>query len=1097
MENGKKIQTILSLVMILGTASLGWINLTNRGDVQRIADNRMLANVPPDEQDVLARLWEDPLQAVQAILADHEKMPHSSPERHTPESIRSMLAQKNSDYQNSLLIVVPIPDTPYPSDLETRLRMRYSIQAALAEENYAPDNREHIGYFRLPSDPEADLPTTQKQPSPSVTASAGTQSAAETQAASVAHTGTVIPYEWFVPRNEDKARGTAVLVLWFPESRLGSCPLKRLATLKKSLTADGKNAEDKLAGVFLIGPRSSDTLKTLVNEVHHDVSDWSCDLTGLRNKLSIFSPAATTPDPLIGLPANETWADARQGLAARLNEKLGANVDQSNAKWCYFHNFVAPDDQLTDLLVSELVLRGIDLKANSTDAVLILAEADTEYGRSLPVAFRASRDNYRDFATGESGDLDWSHGAIRSGTAKLIASYKGEAFNDRQLLIHRYLRGLDQQKGQQRTDSAAQKQVSKSAEQALADALSKKRAMALGESQLDYVDRLVEDIERNPNCGAIKAVGVLGGDIYDKLILLRSIRSKLPHAVFFTTDLDARIWHPDHLPFTRNLIVASGSGINTVKSPLDKSGVQQHKTTTTEAASAANDNSGADQVHSVTKTSDSPISNALPPFRDGYQVATYEACRAAIRKATQSIPEPSLRRPSIFEIGRDGPVELKSPVTSSPHEGLMSILATVFGDLLATLNRGRCIGVVLLLLGIYAAFALWCKQQFGNWHAKIRIGWMGWHVLLSAGLLTCFYLITRCMAELPGGEPWWPNQGTSIWPTEIVRASVVCTIIGMFIWAWGCHVKSQKRLEKTYPLSTSAPRPSPDQQPASKTAGELFQEYAKKGTLERRAVRVVVATLAYICFAYGLVLLIDGDLPSRPNVRGNVARYTDTVLTLLSSSCFLALIFYVLDSVMISSQLLRGIGPEADTEWPRTLSDDTQQEFSVRPEDVNGLLDVRFAAEISAEISRLIYLPFLLQFLIILARSSYLDNWQWSASLILIFVCNILLCCASWMIMRRAAKKIRDAAIKKIKNAVDDARLQLSRLSVKSTAKSAPAMSGKDRLLGLLRIQKQLVGERRGAYSEVFQDPALMAVFLPSGIFGILTILFHTAFAGY
>ena len=53
---------------------------------------------------------------------------------------------------------------------------------------------------------------------------------------------------------------------------------------------------------------------------------------------------------------------------------------------------------------------------------------------------------------------------------------------------------------------------------------------------------------------------------------------------------------------------------------------------------------------------------------------------------------------------------------------------------------------------------------------------------------------------------------------------------------------------------------------------------------------------------------------------------------------------------------------------------------------------------------------------------------------------------------------------------------------------------GKHRHDGLLKMQKQIEEERRGAYAKFFQDPALAAMLLPSGIFGILTVLFRALF---
>jgi hypothetical protein len=73
---------------------------------------------------------------------------------------------------------------------------------------------------------------------------------------------------------------------------------------------------------------------------------------------------------------------------------------------------------------------------------------------------------------------------------------------------------------------------------------------AEGHKQLDYLRRLADRIRRDDRRlraegrGEIAAIGVLGSDVYDKISVLRALRGEFPRAVFFTTDLDARLSSP-------------------------------------------------------------------------------------------------------------------------------------------------------------------------------------------------------------------------------------------------------------------------------------------------------------------------------------------------------------------------------------------------------------------------------------------------------------------------------------------------------------------------------------------------------------------------
>ncbi len=50
-----------------------------------------------------------------------------------------------------------------------------------------------------------------------------------------------------------------------------------------------------------------------------------------------------------------------------------------------------------------------------------------------------------------------------------------------------------------------------------------------------------DDEFRRRGEGGIRAIGVLGNDVFDKLLVLRALKPQFPEAVFFTTDYDAAL----------------------------------------------------------------------------------------------------------------------------------------------------------------------------------------------------------------------------------------------------------------------------------------------------------------------------------------------------------------------------------------------------------------------------------------------------------------------------------------------------------------------------------------------------------------------------
>ena len=121
-----------------------------------------------------------------------------------------------------------------------------------------------------------------------------------------------------------------------------------------------------------------------------------------------------------------------------------------------------------------------------------------------------------------------------------------------------------------------------------------------GRDQRDYLRRLVDQRLFQSDWRhaetEVQAIGIIGNDVPDKLMMLQALRNSFQDRTVFTTDLDARMLHPAVNRYTRNLIVASSM-------PL-----------------ALGDD----------------LQCGIAPFRDSYQTAMFLAARYA---ATASAPK--------------------------------------------------------------------------------------------------------------------------------------------------------------------------------------------------------------------------------------------------------------------------------------------------------------------------------------------------------------------------------------------------------------------------------------------------------------------------
>lgn len=590
-------------------------------------------------QDVEARLWQDPFEALelagvttsraQDVNVFVGKNPEltlkgtvSIPYDHDIKQLTRQIEVRYEGWNPEItgyepkisfnkqvqVILAMVSGGPYAEDIESRIRSRVALMAALGTAGYRSDDEDQIGYVT------ADWPLQLiRDHSDSLTPEGWSK--------------LIMPYEWFTRRihHADRPQPASpksnhVLVLWLRDDLFGEEPLYRLNEL---IGYFRRGEAENRCQVSVLGPRTSTTLReffplaewdypltnedalteTMQRQVAGRSGDW---LTSTR----IFSWAATTMEGLL-VPNGETPVPDGTPTETQIHhrlQKLGIE----------FFNITCTDDALASCLLRELARRGADPRQEETHIALI-SEWDTFYGRTMPLTF--------------AYDLCCIGSDCPEDVLQRLR-FRSEEY-PKQLHWFSYLQGIDGKL------SARSPQISTEPKVPADNSKDKERRTpevnrAEGPSQLDYIPRLADQIARlsqrlqmEPARPGIRAIGILGSDVYDKLLALQALRPRFPDAIFFTTDLDARLWHPGQLKWTRNMIVAASFGLEL------KGGLQQD----------------------------------IPPFRDSYQTAQYLACLSALGVVS---PE-TLKTisPRLFEIGRDGATDLSdssvSPDVRSPN----------------------------------------------------------------------------------------------------------------------------------------------------------------------------------------------------------------------------------------------------------------------------------------------------------------------------------------------------------------------------------------------------------------------------------------------
>ncbi len=561
---------------------------------------------------------------------------------------------------------------------------------------------------------------------------------------------TLVPFEWF--ERSDLAQPTrpqpaSLLVLWFEEGVPYGSPLRALAELAKTLGVSGRTN-------VVIGPRSSGALKAMLTDTNTYAARWK-----------FFSSWASASDLVL---AGRKTTPSRSRVVAQLS----TNGVGLRAIGC-------TDQELLALLIDELELRHIDISsAEPRDHVALISEWDSSYGRAMPFTFRA--------------ELAWRQGHLKRQDFTLQEAL-GAVSHVTNVLTYSYLKGLD---GILPAGAKNQGKESDASSRALeAEQLER----PTGESQLDAVPRIVarlkqidSDLRRGNPQGGLKAIGVLGSDVYDKLLLLQSLREGLPGQVLFTTDLDARYWHSDSRKWNRNLLVASSFGL------IFPYGLQRD----------------------------------IGPFRDAYQAGQFLACLQAVGFTSESGVAEALRKagltpPRVLEIGRHGPFDLqRRPRSMSPKYWLYAESTLVGPESASGLKAGEWVQFVLKFAAVCAGMLVLLYLSLGMRNSLTTIWllirgrytemphpfsrqpvWCVWAQFIT--LVSLFGGVALAAAwchSNPQEEPFSLTEGISVWPTELIRIFAFCLAVGFLNQARRDLREDREALSGRFHL----PEPIPD-----------------------------------------------------------------------------------------------------------------------------------------------------------------------------------------------------------------------------------------------------------------------------------------------
>ena len=250
----------------------------------------------------------------------------------------------------------------------------------------------------------------------------------------------------------------------------------------------------------------------------------------------------------------------------------------------------------------------------------------------------------------------------------------------------------------------------------------------------------------------------------------------------------------------------------------------------------------------------------------------------------------------------------------------------------------------------------------------------------------------------------------------------------------------------------------------------LWKIYLRRGRFWTRVCRVMPMFVLYLA-ALAAILPLIGPFPSAP-IRG---QFNFLLLIGLTICAFLFLTFFVIDAILLHEGFLRQLG-KTETYWPDLAFQKLSYPFKPkRPSNESDLADywdIQLISKRTEVVGRLIYYPFVILSLIIVARLNCFDDWTLTPVLIVALSMHFSLALyAAWR-LPNVAKKYRDKVLERLKR-----RRRQALMLAQRTPEAIDTMI------------EEVQSTHRGAFSYLWEQPAIRVLLLPSGGIGLATLL--------
>jgi hypothetical protein len=372
----------------------------------------------------------------------------------------------------------------------------------------------------------------------------------------------------------------------------------------------------------------------------------------------------------------------------------------------------------------------------------------------------------------------------------------------------------------------------------------------------------------------------------------------------------------------------------------------------------------------------------------------------------------------------------------------------------------------------------------------------GLFITAMIGVPALIALIVYCHYH-PGQEPFSMVDGLSLWPTIAFRVFAIGLCAYYVFKTLEDQGKRNLDIRKDFSFAEPSgqdipslaerrlPRRlhgtigmwlwSPDAE-KEQVAGvwQQFEEFGKTGNRLRRCAMVLAVNFALFLLLYSLTYI------SVFHGRG-AARVVGRITLDLAGVALVSLLIFVVDSTVACYRFVTYLA-RCRAGWDDALVRKhaaerglTLAEASGDParSAINELLKIRLIGAATHVVSRLIFDPFVVLLVLMVAQSPLFVAWQWNIPALAVALLSAATALACAVILQRSAKEARTKALE----ALDRIMLPLAGKDKDETREK------------LLQIREEIDGMDTGVFAGLGQNPVVYALLLPLGGGGGLAAL--------